>query len=297
MSLLEPDVRALADELIDGFPADGRVDLHDAYCVPLPSIVFLKLFGMPMEDMPALSGFKDGIIHCEAESLEERDAQGIAVGRELRALLRERLEERKASGRWFDDLLDQFLHFEIDGESLGDDDVLNIMHLFTIAGLDTVTSSMSCILSRFVLHPDERRRVMASPQLLPSAIEELMRFESPVFSGGVRWVSENTEVNCVPVRAGDLVYLCWATANVDPATFPDPLVIDLERTENRHIAFAAGLHRCLGSHLARNELRVAIDQLHRRVSDYWLQDGETIRYEQKSVRQAHRIPVEFTRAG
>src|SRR3954452_5627179 len=80
MALLEPDIRALADDLIDGFAADGRVDLHEAYCVPLPSIIFLKLFGMPLEDMPALIGFKDGIIHCEAESLEERDAKGLAVG-------------------------------------------------------------------------------------------------------------------------------------------------------------------------------------------------------------------------
>jgi cytochrome P450 len=294
MALLEPDIRKLANELIDGFVEAGRVELHDAFCVPLPSTIFLTLFGMPLEDMPALIAFKDRILKNEGTTREAREVLGVAAGRELDAFLRTRLKERKASGARLDDLLDQFMHFEVDGHSLSDDDVVNIMHMFTIAGLDTVTSSLSCILAWFATHPDERRRVVERPDLLRTAIEELMRFESPVPSSGARWAVEDTDVNGVPIRAGDLVYLCWASADLDDSIFEAPLTVDLDRADNRHIAFAAGIHRCLGSHLARNELRVAVDQFHRRIPAYWVPEGERVEYELAGVRQARRLPVAFT---
>jgi cytochrome P450 len=95
----------------------------------------------------------------------------------------------------------------------------------------------------------------------------------------------------VPVKAGEMVYLCWASANLDEAAISDALRVDLDREENRHIAFAAGIHRCLGSHLARNELRVAVEQFHRRIADYWVADGEQVVYEFAGVRQAAKLPV------
>jgi cytochrome P450 len=135
--------------------------------------------------------------------------------------------------------------------------------------------------------------VVQEPDRLGLAIEELMRFESPVPAGGARWATEDTDVNGVPVKAGDLIFLCWASANVDPAAFDHPLAVDIDRPANRHIGFAAGFHRCLGSHLARNELRVAIDQFHRRIPDYWLTEGETPRYQLQGVRQVEYLPVTF----
>ena len=297
MALLEPSIRQLADELIDGFIGQGQVELHDAFCVPLPSIIFLTLFGMPLDDMPQLIGFKDRILKNDGGTADEKEAIGVQAGKEMDVLLHQRLAERKASGRRFDDLLDQFIHFEVDGHSLSDDEVVNIMHMFTIAGLDTVTSSLSCILAWFATHPQERQKVIANPDLLAAAIEEIMRLESPVPSSGPRWAISDTEINGIPVKKGDIVYLCWASANVDPAVFADPLVPDLDRPENRHIAFAAGIHRCLGSHLARNELRAAIAQFHVRVCDYWIPEGEAAEYEFAGVRQARRLPVAFTAAG
>jgi cytochrome P450 len=296
MALLEPAIRKLADELIDGFAGAGQAELHDQFCVPLPSTVFLTLFGMPLEDMPALIEFKDRILKNEGVTMEEREALGVAAGKEMDVHLRRRLEERRATAARFDDLLDTFMHFELDGDRLSDDEVVNIMHMFTIAGLDTVTSSMSCILAWLATHPEVRHRVVADPSLLAPTIEELMRVESPVPSGGARWAVRDTEVNGVPVKAGELVFLCWASANVDPAVFDRPLEVDIERPGNRHVAFAAGFHRCLGSHLARNELRVAIDQLHRRIPDYWVTEGEGIRFELAGVRQAIHLPVSFAPA-
>jgi cytochrome P450 len=171
------------------------------------------------------------------------------------------------------------------------------MHMFTIAGLDTVTSSLSCIVAWLATHPEHRRRLVAEPSRLAGAIEEIMRIESPVPSGGARWATRDIEINGVPVKQGELVYLCWAAANLDPSTFAGPLEADVERADNRHVAFAAGLHRCLGSHLARAELRAAIDQLHTRIPDYRITDGDEVRYEFAGVRQATHLPLTFTAAG
>jgi cytochrome P450 len=293
MAALEPDIRKLADELIDGFIGDGHVEMHDAFCVPLPSTIFLRIFGLPLEDAPFLISMKDRILKNDAATRDEAEVIGVAAGKELRAHLRTRLDERRAEGARHDDLLDQFMHFEVDGRSLDDDEVVNIMHMFTIAGLDTVTSSLSCIVAWLATHPDVRLQVVAEPDRLPAAIEEIMRFESPVPSSGARTAIRDTEVNGVPIKQGEMVYLCWASANLDPATFDHPLEAHLDRVDNRHIAFAAGIHRCLGSHLARAELRASIDQLHRRIPDYWVTDGDQIRYEYAGVRQAHHLPLSF----
>jgi cytochrome P450 len=293
MALLEPDIRKLADELIDRFASTGRSELHADFCVPLPSTVFLVLFGMPLEDMPKLIEYKDRILKNPGVTMEEKEALGIEAGKEMDAHLRRRLEERRRSATRHDDLLDAFMHFELDGETFSDDEVVNIMHMFTIAGLDTVTSSLACILAHLATDPELRRRVVADSGRLNATIEELMRFESPVPSGGARWATEDTEVRGVPVKAGDMVLLCWATANLDPEAFVHPLQLDIDRAENRHIAFAAGFHRCLGSNLARNELRVAVGQFHRRIPDYWITEGDSPRFELQGVRQADYLPVSF----
>jgi cytochrome P450 len=294
MAALEPDIRKLADELIDGFIGDGRVEFHDAFCVPLPSTIFLRIFGLPVEDAPFLISMKDRILKNDATTRDEAEVIGRAAGLELRTHLHVRLDERRAEGARHDDLLDQFMHFEVDGHSLDDDEVVNIMHMFTIAGLDTVTSSLSCIVAWLATHPEIRSRVVADPERLAGAIEEIMRFESPVPSSGARTALRDTEVNGVPIKQGEMVYLCWASANLDPASFDHPLDADLDRTENRHIAFAAGIHRCLGSHLARAELRASVDELHRRIPDYWVSEGEEIQYEFAGVRQARYLPLSFT---
>jgi cytochrome P450 len=296
MAALEPDIRKLTDELIDGFVGDGQVEFHDAFCVPLPSTIFLRLFGLPLEDASFLIEKKNRILKNEGRNMDEMEEIGRAAGLELRARLRARLAERRAEGARHDDLLDRFIHFEVDGHRLDDDDVVNVMHMFTIAGLDTVTSSLSCLVAWFATHPVERRRIVEDPSQLARAIEELMRFESPVPSSGTRWATRDIDVNGVAVKAGEMIYLCWAAADLDPTVFERPMEADLARAENRHIAFAAGIHRCLGSHLARAELRASIEQLHRRIPDYWVTEGDEIVYELAGVRQAKHLPLTFTAA-
>jgi len=296
MAALEPDVRKLADELIDGFIGDEQVEFHDAFCVPLPCIMFLRLFGMPMEDLDFLIACKDGVLKNAATTFEEHEELAWQAGDRLRERLTLRLAERRRSGEVRDDLIGAFMSFELDGEQLNDAEIVNLMHMFTIAGLDTVTSSLSVIVGWLALHEEERHRILAEPDLLNPAIEEIMRWESPVPQGGARWAKVDTEIAGVAVKAGEMVSLTWASANIDPAAFEHPLEVDLTREPNRHIAFAAGLHRCLGSHLARAELRAAVDQFHKRVRDYAVADGDHIDWALHGVREAKRLPLTFTPA-
>jgi cytochrome P450 len=294
MALLEPQIRSLTDDLIDAFIGEGQVELHNAFCVPIASTIFLRLFGMPPEDTDTLVGMKNRILKNEGTDREASEVIGLEEGAKLRKLLRTRLDERLADGGRYDDLLDEFIHFELDGERLSHDEVANIMHMFTIAGLDTVTSSLSCILAWLARHRTEQERIASDPSRLPKSIEELLRFESPVPSSGARWAARDTEINGVPVKQGQMVYLCWASANLDPTAFDQPLVVNLDRKHIPHVAFAVGTHHCIGSHLARTELRCAIDQFHRRISRYEVPDGLEIEYEFASVRQARSIPLGFT---
>ncbi len=297
MAVLEPGIRQLASKLIDGFINDGQVELHDAFAVPLPSQTFLQLFGLPIEDAEFLNGIKNQILKNAGATLEEHNALAVEAGDELKAYLEVKIAEREKEGAPRDDLLGACMSYVTDdGSRLTRDEIMNIAHLFVIAGLDTVTASLTCIIGWFARHPEERRQVMADPSLLPAAIEELMRFENPVLMGGPRFATADTEVNGVPVKAGDMVALCWTTADLDGDVFSDPLTVDLQRPENRHIAFAAGRHRCLGSHLARLELRVAIDELHRRLADYEITPGDEPHYNHAGVRAAEHLPLTFTRA-
>lgn len=293
MATLEPAIRELADGLIDSFEQNGQADLYEEFCEPLPSILFLRLFGMPLEDLPLLQGWKDRILKGDAQDRAETERIGLIAGAEMDEHLRARLHERIATKARSGDLLDAFIHIEVDGQRLQEDEIVNIMHMFSIAGLDTITSSLSCSLAWLASNPAERRRIVSEPPLLENAVEELLRYQSPVHSGGARWAVRDTEIGGVRVKQGEMIYLCWATANLDPTYFDNPLTVDIDRPHVPHVAFAVGTHHCLGSHLARTELFVAIDQLHRRIPEYRVPDGEEIAWEYASVRQAKVLPLEF----
>jgi cytochrome P450 len=172
--------------------------------------------------------------------------------------------------------------------------VIDITFLLVLAGLDTVTASLSCMVDWLARHPAERDRLVAEPSLLPTAIEELMRVQTPVVAGS-RHATTDFEVAGVEVKAGDELRVVWAAADMDPEAFPEPTKVDFGRANNRHIAFASGFHRCLGSHLARLELRVALDALHRRIPDYRPDPDRSPGYlNNAAVRCVDPLPLVFT---
>lgn len=286
-------VRELADELIDSFIGDGEAELFTQFADVLPTKIFLRVFGLPQDDLPFLVAMKNGIIKAPGDTLEDREEHGLKAGDLLREHLSKRLAEKK-NQPVTTDLIGQFLTFELDQHKLTDDEIVNIMHQFTIAGLDTVSSSLSLQLAWLATHPKERAELVENPDMWPTAVEELMRSESPVPQGGLRWAAEDLEINGVEVKKGQMIFLGWATANVDPKVFARPLDVDLHRKPNRHMSFAVGLHRCLGSNLARLEMRAALRRFHERIPSYSVAPEKSIVYRSTpGARQAVVIPVVF----
>ncbi len=298
MALLEEPVTALVNDLIDRFIDRGEVDFAAEFSIPMPSQVFLTLLGLPLEELDTFLTMKDGIIRPDAVTGEPYGtAKMRAYQKEIadsvydyfNMVLDEREQERR------DDLLSRFLDAEVDGERLTRNDILDISFLFLIAGLDTVTSTLDCMFAYLAQHPEQRRQMVDDPSLIPSVIEELLRWETPVM-GVARVAVAETELDGCPVHAGDSVMVMLGAANLDDAEWPDADEVRWDRDVNRHLAFGGGIHRCLGSHLARQELRIALREWHRRIPDYEVAEGATLTYT-GGIRSIDHFPMTFPAGG
>ena len=189
-----------------------------------------------------------------------------------------------------DSLLSAIVHAEVDGRALDETELLGICHLLLLGGLDTVTATLDCVVAHLATHPDQRKQLADEPECIPSAVEELLRWLTPVMVVP-RTVKIDTEVAGVSLAAGDGVALALGAANLDDAAF-GPAELDLHRPANKHVAFGAGAHLCLGAHLARLELRIALEELHQRIPDYRLAEGADVHFS-TGIRQAHSLPLEF----
>jgi cytochrome P450 len=285
---LEEQVRRLADGLIDRFAYRGTVEFYEEFCVPLPCTIFLELLGLPLSDLEFLLWFKDGVIR------PRDDAHRAEASSRMVEYLYRVLDERDAENGVRDDLIGGFMSAEVDGQRLSREEVMNIIFVLVFAGLDTVSASLSCFVAWFARNPDARQRVIADPALLPHAIEELLRYESPV-PAVARFAIEDFDIDGEPIHAGDSLQLLLCVANLDSAAIPDPLTVDFDRGAKSHIDFGTGVHRCLGSHLARMELRVALEALHARVSDYAIDpDQPPVFHNDGGVRTVEPLHLVFT---
>lgn len=295
---LEDGVRDLARELVessaDEWAAGADVDFFERFCVPLPSLTFLRLLGAPVADLDFFIRFKDGVIHPDGDTPEEITANTTAAGMELLTYFGTYLAGRRAETGRRDDLIGRLIDSEVAGEPITDAELLSILFLLMFAGLDTVTSALSCMIAWLAEHPAERHRIATDPALVPAAVEELLRYESPVPSG-MRYATVDIDLgDGLVIEQGEAILAFWSAANVDPTAFADPLRVDIDRARHTHIAFASGTHRCLGSHLARLELRVALEELHRRMPDYVL--AEPARFANVAVRAAQGLRLRAPRA-
>jgi cytochrome P450 len=277
MDAAEPDIAARVNHFMDMFQDRGACHFTNEFAIPFPSAVFLGLMGLPWDELDAMLRMKDGIIRPGGLelSIEERQARMEQTGQEIYAYFNAILDAREREPR--DDILTQFLSAKVDGEVLTREEMLDICFLFLLAGLDTVTDSLTCSFAYLAQHPDHRQQIVDDPAIIPSAVEELLRWESPV-PGVPRFCTEDTEVAGCPVNKGDSVGVSVGAANVDTAEFPDAFDVRFDREVNRHLAFGGGVHRCLGSHLARRELRVVLREWHRRIPEYELKPGIELHY-------------------
>jgi cytochrome P450 len=292
MAELEAPVTTLVNDLMDNFEGRDEIDFATEFSIPFPSQVFLTLLGLPLEETPRFLAMKDGIIrpdHVTATHRESRTAiaHQKATADSIYAYFDDALDERQTEGR--DDILTTFLHTEVDGHRLSRDDILDICFLFFIAGLDTVTASLDCFFAYLARHPEQRRRLADDPAIIPDAVEELLRWESPVTTVA-RVAAVDAELGGCPVKAGQHVSVVIGSANTDDAEFGDGDEVRFDRDPNRHLAFGGGIHRCLGSHLARQELRVALREWHQRFPDYSIKPGHTLEYTY-GVRSVDHFPM------
>src|SRR5260221_5733648 len=292
MALLEAPVTRLVNDLIDGFGDRREVDFAAEFSVPFPSQVFLTLLGLPLDQLPRFLAMKDGIIRPEQVTGSPYGSDAMHdLQRETANSIYEYfdgvLDEREAERR--EDLLSQFLDAELEGEKLKRTEILDICFLFLIAGLDTVTATLDCMFAFLAQHPEQRRQLVENPALIPAAVEELLRWETPVM-GVARIAARDTNLGGCPITKGDQVMVMLGSANTDETEFDDAETVRFDRESNRHLAFGGGIHRCLGSHLARQELRIALREWHRRIPDYSVAPGHTLAYT-AGIRSIEHFPM------
>ncbi|HLN15556.1 MAG TPA: cytochrome P450 [Acidimicrobiales bacterium] len=277
MDAIEDDIAARVNHFIDAFADRDGCNFTEELAVPFPSSVFLGLMGLPWEELDTFLRLKDGILRPGGGIFDptERDRIQRETALEIYDYFNAILDERAKHPE--DDILTSFLQVEMDGVKLTREEILDICFLFLIAGLDTVTDSLTCFFAYLAQHPDHRRQIVEDPAVIPRAVEELLRWETPV-PGVPRLATGDGELAGCPFSAGTMVMVSLGAANVDPAEFDDPFEVRFEREENRHLGFGGGVHRCLGSHLARRELRVTLREWHRRIPDYELKPGIELRY-------------------
>ena len=294
IAVLEPNVRSLVRELLDGFAGRGSCDFHAELATPLPSGLFLALMGLPMDDLPQFLQWRDNTIRPDVEMGDIEGAQRIRreTGVAISDYFRGAIAASRANPD--DSLLSAVVHASLgapDGERpLDEAELLGICHLLLLGGLDTVTASLDCMVTYLVQNPDVRRQLVDDPSLIPAAVEELLRFLTPVMVVP-RTVAHDLTLQGVDLLAGDGVALVLGAANGDEEAFGPPEV-DLHRETNKHVAFGAGHHLCLGAHLARLELRVALEELHARIPDYWFPEGFEPHFS-TGIRQADPVLLEF----
>jgi cytochrome P450 len=271
IAAMAPELRVLAGELIDGIAARGECDIVADLAIPYPSQVFLTLFGLPLADRDRLIAWKDGVIGAaNPTGATPPEGADLEAAIELFGYLTGYIAQRRSEGPTGDDVLSQVIALGDDG--LTDEELLGLAFLFVLAGLDTVTAVIGFAFLNLAQQPDLRAEIVADPAIIPSVVEEILRLELPA-PLVPRIATEDVELGGCRIAAGSPVQLALACPNRDAAQHPDPDSIVLGREDARHLGFGGGVHRCLGSHLARAELRLILEEFHRRIPDYSLAPG------------------------
>ena len=272
---LRPRIQALVDELLDPVVERGRMDVLADLAYPLPVAVICELLGVPRADQDQFHGWSSAASRLLDGDLDpDTMQQGMLGAMQLLTYFTELIEERRRSPG--DDLLSRLVAAEEEGERLTHEELMATTVLLFVAGHETTMNLIGNGTLALLRHPAEYARLRDDPALVPSAVEEMLRFDGPVHLTA-RIPTEDVEIGGIPIPAGSRVAAVLSAANRDPAQFPDPDRFDVGRTENRHLSFSAGPHFCLGAALARAEGQVVFETMLRRLPELELVT-EPIRY-------------------
>jgi len=276
--------RTLCRQLVDGFLERSQGDAAAEYAQQIPVRVIGHILGVPDSMAPTFTEWVRDVLEFAHDA--ERRMRGITG---IITYLQGALDERIATPT--DDFISELLASEHEGQPIERPVVMGMCALLLIAGIDTTWSSIGSAMWHLATHPDDRRRLVNEPELMPTAIEELLRAYAPVTMA--RRLSHDVEFNGCPMKAGDRILMNFPAANRDPEAFPDADKVILDRQINRHVAFGAGIHRCAGSNLARMELRVAIEEWLSRIPEFDLDPSGDVTWAGGQVRGPRAVPVTF----
>jgi cytochrome P450 len=267
---LRPRIQEIADDLIDRVEARGSMELVDDFAFPLPIIVIAELLGIPVEDRQRFREWSSNVV-MPALTPEEREL-ARRRGDEFIAYLDDLFAQRRAAPT--DDLVSALVQAEDGGDTLSENELSSMVVLLIVAGHETTVSLLTSAVHTLLTHPRQLAALRADPSLMASAVEELLRFDSPVERTITRWVASDTELGGKTLRRGELVIAVVGSANRDSKQFSNSDSLDLTRIDNKHVAFGRGPHYCLGAPLARLETEIALETLLRRLPGLRLEIAE-----------------------
>ncbi|MFE2123478.1 cytochrome P450 [Rhodococcus aetherivorans] len=295
MKALSEQIRGVVNELIDSFAGKGEAEFIADFAHELPTRVFLALMDWPLEDAPTLTEATDTALMGKPGASEDESAKARAeAAQQMFAYFQKIVDERRANPG--EDVTSALIRTEVDLEDgkrlLTDEELTRMFFLLLIAGLHTVQGSLAWAVIHLVNNPRQRAALIEDDSLIPNAVEEVLRIEAAVSMG--RRATRDVELGGAKIKAGDQLLLVLCSANRDGSEFEDPDEFVIDRSPNRHLTFGAGPHRCLGSHLARIELSIALEELHRRIPDYELVESDPPILHATQVRGCLRLPIRFT---
>jgi cytochrome P450 len=279
-------IREICARLLDGLAGRTQCDLAVDYAQCVPSELTAQMLGVPVEDAPMFRRWMHDLLEVGPVDTELLKVTTNTMMDYMRELVARRRAGVDAGGI---DLVTYLLDQRPDGEPIADDELVKMLFLLLIAGVDTTWSSIGSSMLHLATHAEDRRRLAADPSLVPTAVEEFLRAYNPVVIARV--ATRDTEVGGCPVAQGDWVMMAFNAANRDPDVFERPDEVVLDREHNRHVGFGLGVHRCLGSNLARLEMNIAIEAWMARFPEFTLTDPDAVVFSAGQVRGPRRIPV------
>ena len=261
---MRPRIQAIVDELLDSVQQDGRMDVIKDLAIPLPATVLSEILGVRKADISLFKAWADDILAYQGVNKPAveilRRGQSAILG--IRAYLGELIEEKRRQPS--EDLLSQLVAAESEGDKLSESELVNSSITLLVAGHETTTSLIGNGIYTLLRHPDQWQLLQDDPSLLTSAIEEMLRYESPV-ARQPRLMKQDAEMGGKQMRQGEIAFQMLNAANRDPAYFVDPDLFDIQRQKNRHIAFGVGIHFCVGAPLARTEGQIVFSTVMKRL--------------------------------